>query len=91
MQTIQTKFIGPTNTRPDRVKASCDVSNITVSWDYGLNSDENHMAAADQLRVKLGWNQKCYSEMVGGHTRYGMVFVFVSDLYTLNSRIKKAA
>ena len=91
MQTIQTKFIGPTNTRPSRVKASCDAGNITVSWDYGLNTDENHMSAANQLRQKLEWDQDCYAEMVGGHTKLGMVFVFVSDLYTLNSRKDKAA
>lgn len=91
MQTINTKFLGPTNYRGSRVKASCEAGSIIVSWDYGLDSDENHMDAANQLREKLGWDQDCYADMVGGHTKTGMVFVFNTDHYKLDSRKDKAA
>jgi len=56
MQAIRTKFIGPTNYRPDRIKAECMAGKITVSWDWALNRDENHAAAAWALVKKLGWN-----------------------------------
>lgn len=56
MQAIRTKFIPPTNTRGDRVKASCQAKSITVAWEYGLDTEEMHRAAAVQLCLKLGWH-----------------------------------
>lgn len=53
MQAIQTKFLGPTNTRGSRIKATCWLTSITVSWDHGANSEENHTAAIDALVYKL--------------------------------------
>lgn len=57
MQAIITKFIGPTNTKPSRIKASCltDTQGVTVSWDHGLSSDANHEAACEALKAKLLW------------------------------------
>jgi len=54
-QAITTKFIGPTNTRGSRIKASAYAGTITVAYDHSLNNDENHRAAADALCVKMGW------------------------------------
>lgn len=61
---IKTKFLGPTNTRGSRVKATaCDKGpfataqrQVTVSWDHSLNSQDNHAAAAKALASKLGWD-----------------------------------
>ncbi len=88
MQSITTKFLAPTNTKGDRIKATCEAGTITAAWDYEFDSKDNHMAAADALRIKLGWNTKCYPDMVGGDTKDGMVFVFVKTEYTLKSEVK---
>lgn len=77
MQAIQTKFIGPTNTKGDRVKASCDAGSITVPWDYSLGQEENHVAAAEALRAKLGWTEEFYGKLVTGSLGNTYVHVFV--------------
>lgn len=61
-QAIQTKLLGPTNTRGARVKAIADAGSITVSWDYSLGIAENHEAAAVALARRYGWPE----DMVGG-------------------------
>lgn len=53
MQAIQTKYFGPTNTRGSRIKATCWLTSITVSWDHSANSEENHAAAIEALVCKL--------------------------------------
>ena len=52
-QSIVTKYVGPTNFRGTRVKASCDRGHITVSWDSGQNYDENHHYAMAALLAKF--------------------------------------
>lgn len=61
-QAIQTKFLGPTNTRGARVKAIADAGSITVQWDHRLGIFENHEAAAVALARRYGWPE----DMVGG-------------------------
>lgn len=48
-QTVITKYIGPTNSRPSRVKATCWRKSVTVSWDDHLGSEENHKEACAEL------------------------------------------
>lgn len=52
---ITTKFLGPTDTKGSRIKATINGVNIskTVGYDYALNSLDNHAAAA--LFVLSGW------------------------------------
>lgn len=57
MQAIQTKFLGPTDTCGSRIKATCWLKSVTVSWEYGLSSEENHRAAIDALVCRL--NNDC--------------------------------
>lgn len=73
MQTIITKYHGPTNVRGSRVSAQASGNGVkvTLSYDHALNSEGNHMAAAQALMDKLDW---C-GHYVGGHTKNGMVFV----------------
>lgn len=53
--TIQTKYAGPTNTLPSRIVATdSNKGRIVVSWDHGLDSRENHEAAASALCAKFG-------------------------------------
>jgi hypothetical protein len=80
MQAIMTKFLEPTNFRGSRVKAIADAGSLTVSWDYSLDFESNHRAAAEALRDKLGWTTEFYGDLVGGalpgnHTGYAFVFV----------------
>ena len=55
MQAIETKYLGCTNTKPSRIKATCAAGSITVGYDHALNIDGNHKAAAAALRKKLEW------------------------------------
>jgi len=55
MQAIRTKYIGPTNTKPSRIKASCEARTIFVEWDHHLNGEANHRYAAQTLMKRLGW------------------------------------
>jgi hypothetical protein len=54
-QAIVTKYIGPSNTKGSRIKASAAAGSITVHYDDALNSENNHAAAAQALAAKLGW------------------------------------
>lgn len=53
MQAIQTKFIGPTNTKGSRVKATCWLGSVTVSWDHSQDSESNHREAIAAMVNKL--------------------------------------
>lgn len=70
-QAIITKYIGPTNYRGSRVKASASAGSVTLEWDNALNSDGNHAAAAQALCDKYGWT----GEYAMGGTETGYVFV----------------
>ncbi len=71
---IETKYLGPTNTRSARVKAIAQTGNqITLTWDSSLTAYQNHAAAAMALCEKLDWE----GSLVSGGTKTGEVFVFV--------------
>jgi hypothetical protein len=57
MQAISTKFIGPTNTKSQRIKATCAAKTIYVEWCDHLDIEENHINAADQLIKTLQWGK----------------------------------
>jgi len=80
-QSITTKYLGPTNTRGSRCKATTSSGvSLIVDWDDALNSDENHLAAAKALAVKLRWR----GQWVAGCTSTGCVFVnFDGDGFTV--------
>ncbi len=50
-----TKFLGPTNFRGARVKASAQAGSVTIGWDHALDTNENHDAAAKALATRWGW------------------------------------
>jgi hypothetical protein len=54
-QAIHTKYLGPTNHRGARVKATAQAGSVTVAWDYALSADKNHAEAARVLTEKWGW------------------------------------
>lgn len=81
MKTISTKYLSATATKPSRVKATeyDSQKSVTLSYDYGVDLNENHKAVATALMRKLGWEGR----MIGGHTDTGMAFLFEDDLYTI--------
>ena len=66
MQAIITKYLGPTNFRGSRVKATCQAGSVTLPWDDALDMEENHDRAANARSAKLGWNKPPYGKMVSG-------------------------
>jgi hypothetical protein len=55
LQAITTKYIGPTNHRGSRIKATCAARSLTVSYDDAMNSTDNHKLAAYKLAETMGW------------------------------------
>ncbi len=55
---IETKFIGPTNTRGSRIVAQDSNKNkITVNYEHSLSVEDNHVQACHDLLYKLsGFN-----------------------------------
>jgi hypothetical protein len=72
-QAIITKYLGPTNHRGSRVKATCDAKSITLPWRSELNSESNHFRAASELQRLLGWEKQ--NVLIGGSIQNGYVFV----------------
>ena len=54
-QAIEVKYLGPTNHRGSRYKATAAAGNITVDYDYGLNTEDNAKRAAVALVEKFEW------------------------------------
>ena len=65
MQAIVTRYAGPTNYRPSRIIARCDAGRITVEWNYELDVEANHVAAARALVRKLGWDTDAHLTIIG--------------------------
>ena len=84
---IQTKFLGATNYRGERVKASIpDWRGVngfgeTASYDYALSAFENHQKVAQKLADKF-FNQYVKTDepitLVAGGIKRGFVWVRVS-------------
>lgn len=55
MQAIQTRFIGPSNTKPARIKAWCSAGQIVLSVHTIPENINKHRFAASALCFKLGW------------------------------------
>ena len=81
MQAINTKYIGPTNSRGSRIKATCAAGSITISYPYELSGQAANRKAAEALVSKLGWVDTYYGGLLGGQLANGdYAFVFNSEL-----------
>jgi hypothetical protein len=91
MQTITTKYIGATNTKRSRIKATtADGVSIMKSWNYDLDTMPNHQEAARQLIEKMGWHKRDHGRMAewaAGSTKTGYVWVIVDSRLGANSRL----
>ncbi len=88
MQAIETVYIGPTNTKPGRIRASCDAKTIVVSWDHNHDIEDNHIAAARNLCQQLGWVGPRYNFHTGSIKGRGYVLGFDSGTATRASAAK---
>ncbi len=73
MKAIMTKYIGPTNHKGSRIKASDEDGNhVTIGYRSELDSYANHLAAAKWLCAKMEWRGTLH----GGGIKNGYVFVW---------------
>jgi hypothetical protein len=76
MKAIETKYLGPTDTKGARITASdSDGNRVTISYPHDLSGEAVHRKAAEALRDKMQWT----GDLAGGATRRGYAFVFVSQ------------
>ena len=73
MQAIQTKYLGPTDSRGARIKAFAQAGSMTFDWDYELNPDQNAHKAAKAFCKKFNWEW----HLIGGCLKDGS-YVFVA-------------
>ena len=59
MQSITVKYLGPTNTKGSRFKATHPggVSSVTRPYDYALSVAENEWQTAKALILELDWHE----------------------------------
>jgi len=60
MQSIQVKYLPATNTKPARLKATCEGGSITEPRDH-LEASEQALNLAFKLSNQLNWNVKEFS------------------------------
>ena len=76
MKAIRTTYLGPTDTKPSRIKASTGEQSIIVSYSHELTSDGEHGRAARMLADKYAWK----GDLIGGGFPDGsMVWVFADS------------
>lgn len=75
MQAILVKFIGPTDTKPARLKASCAGGSVTIGYhSIDEGQGDKSLYAARMLCIKMDWHAHT---LVGGTLPNGDdVFVF---------------
>lgn len=73
---IFTRYLGPTNTKGSRVKATRGGLSVTIPLDYASDLVERHKKAAWALMVKYGWNDRDVA--LAGETPDGKGYVFVA-------------
>lgn len=68
-QSIETRYIGPTNHLGSRIIATTPSGHrLTHHWDYSLGIEANHYAAAKALKLALEAISAAPNYRVPGHT-----------------------
>jgi len=80
-QAITTKYLGPTNVKGSRIKATAAAGSLTIHIDHALNIEANHTKAAELLAHKYGWGGQWF--MGGLPNDDGYCFVCTEDKDTL--------
>lgn len=91
-QAITTKYLGATETKGSRIKATCDRGSITISYPYELSHEDVYIKAANALVQKFviedkitypksdPWMNPWAKPFVTGSTKNGCVHVFTNDI-----------
>jgi hypothetical protein len=73
MIAIETKYLGPTNTRGSRYVAyTCNGHRLSMSIENDKDATQNPGIVARALADKMGWK----GQLIGGGTKAGMAWVF---------------
>jgi hypothetical protein len=87
MQSIRTRYIGPTSTKPSRLQAKCAAKTLYVSYDHSLDGADNHKAACKAMLEVMDWITKDYPAVYGGTFENDMYWVFTAEwLCTRNTK-----
>jgi len=78
-QTIITRYLGPTNHRGSRIKATAWRASVTVPYPHELNSDRAHRAAAEALCAKLAEGEGVWNITAGADLPAGNGYAFVIE------------
>lgn len=74
MSIIRTKYLGPTDHKGGRIKASIGPDAVTLPYDHALSGSGNHKSAAWALATKLGL-EGSWARYTDHATGDGYVFV----------------
>jgi len=80
LQAIITKYLGPTNVKGSRIKATAAAGSVTIHIDHALDIEDNHFIAAEALADKFGWTGAWF--MGGMPDGSGYCFVCTDDVKT---------
>ena len=76
MQTIETHYLSPTDTKGSRIAATTESGErLVTNCDSSLNIEEDHARAAKRLKKKLHWQR----HIIGGTTQKGFAWVFIHN------------
>ena len=83
-QTIITRFLGPTNHRGSRIKATSWRASVTIPYPHELDTGRAHRAAAEALCVKLaeeegGWPPGAWRITAGADLPAGNGYAFITE------------
>jgi hypothetical protein len=79
LQAITTKYLGPTNHRGSRIKATSYRGSLTIPWDAALDTADNHTAAARAAAQKWGWTGLWTGGSLPRNTGYAFVCMGLSS------------
>ena len=77
---IKTRFIGPTNHRGARIKATCQAGSVTIPYPYDLSSADVHWEGAKALIKKL--NLQWGNQFTVGSDNDGYYFIVQDNFNT---------
>lgn len=77
MSIIRTKYLGPTDHKGSRIKASIGPDAVILPYDHALSGSGNHKTAAHALATKLGL-EGSWARYTDHATGDGYVFVNLS-------------
>ena len=87
MQHITTRYLGPTDHRGSRIKATTSYGkdSITIGYPYELSGIDCHVKAVKELIKKVKWNNDLdRTRMIYIHHENGYLFAFDNDLNSID-------